>query len=113
MLIINLSYTNTTTDLRNEVPVKLTSTFWRGKGSACAWTGVAYSGGDQLAVLFAKRLQEVLSVRGLVDEYGDILTSEEKSYHKLGELFSVLPESPVLLFNPYTVCVSVTVCDCV
>ncbi len=52
-------------------------------------------------------------MRGLVDQYGDILTPDERAYHKLGELYSAFPESPVLMFNPYTeVCVYVCICAC-
>ena len=78
-----------------EVPHKLTANYWRGN-----WKGDAFE--DSYTKSFLLRLEEVIRIRSLSEELGELLTPEEKKSFRLTELFKPLASTHPLLYNPYT-----------
>jgi dynein heavy chain 2, cytosolic len=81
-----------------EVPVRLTTTFWR--GSDRPWKGPPHE--DAFSSAFLARLEEVLKLRSLAEELRDLLSSEERSSYRLDDMFRPLQDTNPLLYNPYS-----------
>ena len=81
-----------------EVPSKLTANYWRGGGHS--WKGDPFE--DTYTQSFRMRLEEVMKIRSLSEELGDLLSPEEKKSFRLTELFKPLESTNPLLYNPYT-----------
>ena len=82
-----------------EVPPKLTSSFWR-SGQRKGWRGDPHE--DSFALAFTKRLEEILRLRSLADELGELLSEDERVSFRLESLFRSLDDTHPLLYNPYT-----------
>lgn len=81
-----------------EVPTKLTSTFW--PGCEHPWRGEVHT--DTYASAYKTRLDEVLGLRTLSDELGQLLSREERESFRLERLFDPLRRTRALMYNPYT-----------